>query len=161
MITIEKIDEFRKRTNASYEEAKVYLERYDGDMVEAVIEFEKKHGKTSSSSTKKSFGESVKEFFTKLYNTRLIVTKDKNVIVNLSLLFIIIVALFAFWILIIGGVMALLLGYKFKIKQYEETVNVDDLVKDVSDRVKNFADANTKKDENKNTESKENEYTVE
>ncbi|NLZ73575.1 MAG: hypothetical protein GX905_07140, partial [Bacteroidales bacterium] len=37
----ELIDEFRKRTNASYDEAKYYLERTNGDLLEAVIAYEK------------------------------------------------------------------------------------------------------------------------
>ena len=35
-ITLEQIDLVRKRTNASYKEAKEALERFDGDVVEAL-----------------------------------------------------------------------------------------------------------------------------
>jgi hypothetical protein len=41
MITIEQIDEFRKRTNSSYEDARVFLERHQGDVLDAIIDFEK------------------------------------------------------------------------------------------------------------------------
>lgn len=35
------IDEFRRRTNASYDEAKYYLERHNGDLLSAIIAFER------------------------------------------------------------------------------------------------------------------------
>ena len=35
------IDEFRRRTHSSYDEARYYLERYNGDLLEAIIAFEK------------------------------------------------------------------------------------------------------------------------
>ena len=38
---IKLIDEFRRRTNASYEEARYYLERCNGDLIEAIVAFEK------------------------------------------------------------------------------------------------------------------------
>lgn len=41
MITMEQIDEFRKRTNSSYEDAKYYLERNNGDVLDAIIDFER------------------------------------------------------------------------------------------------------------------------
>ena len=47
MITMEQIDEFRKRTNSSYEDAKYYLERNNGDVLDAIIDFER--SKTGSS----------------------------------------------------------------------------------------------------------------
>lgn len=42
MITIEQIDELRKRLDVSYEEAKEALEACNGDMLEAIIYLEKK-----------------------------------------------------------------------------------------------------------------------
>jgi len=40
-ISLELIDEMRKRTNCSYQEAKELLEKHNGDIIEAIIEFEK------------------------------------------------------------------------------------------------------------------------
>lgn len=40
-MNFELIDEFRRRTNASYDEAKHYLERTNGDLLEAVIAYER------------------------------------------------------------------------------------------------------------------------
>jgi translation elongation factor EF-Ts len=41
---MEQIDEMRKRTNCSYQEAKELLEKNNGDLLEAIVEFEKKYG---------------------------------------------------------------------------------------------------------------------
>jgi hypothetical protein len=41
MVTIEMVEEFRRRTNCSYDDAKYYLEKYNGDMLEAIIAFER------------------------------------------------------------------------------------------------------------------------
>jgi len=41
MITIEQIDELRKRLDVTYEEAKEALEACNGDMLEAIIYLEK------------------------------------------------------------------------------------------------------------------------
>ena len=41
MITMEQIDEYRKRTNSSYEDAKYYLERNNRDVLDAIIDFER------------------------------------------------------------------------------------------------------------------------
>ncbi len=41
-IDIKLIDEMRKRTNCSYQEAKELLEKHNGDLIEAIVEFERK-----------------------------------------------------------------------------------------------------------------------
>ena len=53
--------------------------------------------------------------FSVLYRTRLTVTKDGATILNLSMLFSIISLLSAPWLVIIGGVVALAMGYRFAI----------------------------------------------
>ena len=53
MITIEQIDEFRKRTHSSYEDAKFFLEKNNGDILDAIIDFERtKTGRNQSSKSK-------------------------------------------------------------------------------------------------------------
>ncbi len=49
MVTIEMIDEFRRRTGASYDEAKTLLARHNGDILEAIIEYERVSSKGSYS----------------------------------------------------------------------------------------------------------------
>jgi len=42
MITMEQVDEFRKRTNSSYEDAKYFLERNKVDVLDSIIDFERR-----------------------------------------------------------------------------------------------------------------------
>lgn len=108
MITMEMIDQFRKRTNCSYEEAKMYLERNNGDIVDAIVDFEKNHGKVKYEAKSSKF----KDFFSKAYRTRLVVENNNTVILNLSLLFVGLFVLFTLRslpIIIISFVIALLL----------------------------------------------------
>ena len=37
------IDEFRRRTNASYDQARYYLERFNWDLLEAIIAYEREN----------------------------------------------------------------------------------------------------------------------
>ena len=47
-----KIDEIRKRTNATYEAAKLALEKASGDVVQALVELEKSSARRGSSKSK-------------------------------------------------------------------------------------------------------------
>jgi len=51
-ITLERIDELRKRANVGYKEAKEALVECDGDMVEAIIFIEERYGVKDSQKTK-------------------------------------------------------------------------------------------------------------
>lgn len=55
--------------------------------------------------------------FSKLFRTRLKVVKDNVTILNVSMLFLIISALCAFWLVLIGAAAALLLGYRFAVEK--------------------------------------------
>ena len=77
-------------------------------------------------------------FFSMLYRTRLMVTKGETTIVNLSLLFSVIALLCAPWLVIIGAIVALVLGYRFGIERNAPAFDKDfeHLVKDAADNVK-------------------------
>jgi len=77
-------------------------------------------------------------FFSVLYRTRLMITKGDTTIVNLSLLFSVISLLCAPWLVIVGAIIALLLGYKFAINRNAEGFDKDfeHVVKDAADHVK-------------------------
>lgn len=48
-VTLEQVERLREKTNVSYEEAKAILERHNGDLLEALIELERK-GKSDTAS---------------------------------------------------------------------------------------------------------------
>lgn len=163
MVTMEMIDQFRKRTNCSYEEAKMYLERNQGNMVDAIVDFERNHNKVKNEvKTSK-----LKNFFSKAYNTRLIVENKGTPVVNLSVLFIALFVLFtlrSLAVIIISCVVALLLGYRFSIQKYTgDNLDINKYFNDVSKNAGTTAQNNQSyQDPNaENRQEKPDEYTVE
>lgn len=92
----------------------------------------------------------VNNIFSKLYRTRIKVTKDSTTIINLSLAFTIVSALLAIWLVVIGVVVALLLGYRFSIQKDapEFSGDLKEVVDDATDNVKDVVRSFTKKDDN-------------
>ena len=77
-------------------------------------------------------------FFSILYRTRLMMTKGETIILNLSLLFSIIALLCAPWLVIVGAIVALVLGYRFAIERNAAAFDKDfeHVVKDAANNVK-------------------------
>jgi len=80
--------------------------------------------------------------FSFLYRTRVVITKEDATVINLSILFIIISLLFAPWVVILGAVAALALGYHFAIDRNAAGFNGDfsRVVKNAADSVKNVVE---------------------
>ena len=76
--------------------------------------------------------------FSLLYRTRLLVTKGNSQIINLSILFSVIALLCAPWLVIVGAIVALVLGYHFSIERdaAEFDRDFENVVKDAADNVK-------------------------
>jgi hypothetical protein len=140
-ISMEQIDEMRKRTNCSYHEAKVLLEKHNGDLVEAIIEFEKKHSSKSNKENGKShsFGQKVKDLIHKGFVTRFVIEKDENTILNISvniLILAVILTMPVFWIYPVLFIVLYLVGYKFRLRREGEEVNINEIVDEFGDKVK-------------------------
>lgn len=77
-------------------------------------------------------------FFGLLYRTRIVITKGETTILNLSLLFSILSLLFAPWLVVIGAIVALVMGYKFAINRNAPEFDKDfeHVVKDAASNVK-------------------------
>ncbi|RNC28571.1 MAG: hypothetical protein AWM53_01405 [Candidatus Dichloromethanomonas elyunquensis] len=181
-ITMEQIDEIRKRTNCSYQEAKELLDQHDGDLIEAVIAFEKKHGHKSkhhsySSDKNHRLGKKVKELLQKGFVTRLIIEKEESTVLNVPvniLLLVMFITMPVFWLYIILSITIYLMGYKIRIKKEEgEEVNINDIVDGIGSKVRTAAEqmrekpgekeGNNPKNNSKDTGKKDdyNEVTVE
>ncbi|NLT94411.1 MAG: DUF4342 domain-containing protein [Clostridia bacterium] len=161
-ITIELIDEMRKRTNCSYQEAKELLEKHNGDLIEAIIEFEKSqpahtrhfhhHHKHSS------FCSTIKKLFQKSSVTRFIVEKNGETYLNvpiifLALLVLITIPFFWFYILLVAGLY--IMGYKIRIKKVTgQTVEINEIMDDLSNKVKTAAEKMKEDPESQTQEQK-------
>lgn len=88
-----------------------------------------------------------KGFFSVLYRTRFRASKNGETVVNLSLLFSIIALLSAPWLVILGLLAALVMGYRFSIDPdglgFEQSF--DDVVRNAATNVKQVVDNVTEK----------------
>lgn len=77
-------------------------------------------------------------FFALMYRTRIVITKGDSTVLNLSMLFSIIALLCAPWLVIVGAIVALALGYKFAIERNAAAFDKDfeHVVKDAAENVK-------------------------
>ncbi len=162
-IGIEQIDEMRKRTNCSYQEAKELLEKHNGDLIDAIVDFEKNHGsrmydknakehkggQQKNNDHAKSFGSKVKELIQKGFVTRFSIEKDANVILNIPVNILIIAVLVTmpiFWIYVIAFIAMYFMGYKIRIRKQEGgDVDLNEMMDDLSSKVRTAADKMTEK----------------
>lgn len=86
-------------------------------------------------------------FFSVLYRTRFRASKNGQTVVNLSMLFSIIALLSAPWLVILGLLAALVMGYRFSIDKnglgFEQSF--DDVVKNAAINVKETVESVTEK----------------
>lgn len=165
-ITMEQIDELRKRTNCSYEEAKSLLEKHNGSVLEAIVELEKKQRFNNNDTNEgKSFFDKLKALVRKGFQTRFVILNKNETILNLSINFMILVFIFAIHLAIIGLVVALFMGYTFRIRKNSGCdIDVDKIISNVTDKVKKTANDIVEDTPEKKTQSTDkgyNEVTVE
>ena len=81
--------------------------------------------------------------FAFLYRTRVKVYREDTIILNLSLLFMILAVLSAPWLVIAGGVFALVLGYRFRLERNaaEFSSSFDEIMQNAAQNVKNAMDS--------------------
>lgn len=178
-INLELIDEMRRRTNCSYQEAKELLEKNNGDLLEAIVEFEKKYGskfigtqnKTSQGVNEPGLGEKVSSLIKKGFKTRFIIEKGKETMLNISvnvLILLMLIAIPVFWLIPVALIVVYLLGYRIRIrKEQGEDIDISKEMDKVRNKVKTAAEKETEKAEAKcNCEQKSddngcNEITIE
>lgn len=116
--SLESIEMIRERAQVTYEEARAALEQCNDDVLEALIYLEKR-GKINSSS-----GEKAKGFFAKVkklvkasFQTKFIISKDQETIINLPVAVVIIVTLLVPPLAILGLLVALFTGCRFRVEK--------------------------------------------
>lgn len=168
-ISIEQIDEIRKRTNCSYQEARELLQKHDGDIIEAVIEFEQKQGhrfKQKTGKNEEGYGGKFKRLIHKGFVTRFVIEKDENTILNISLNILLLAVLFTmpiFWLYPLMLILLYLLGYKIRIRKGKgQEVDINQIVDGISSRVKTatekISEVGKEEDELKKEEKKDDGY---
>lgn len=164
-INMELIDEMRKRTNCSYQEAKELLEKHNGDLIDAIIEFETRHGSQSHAHGKHkqrscntgNHGQKAKQAVHKGFATRVVIEKDQTVILNLSVIILLIAVLItlpAFWIWPLAFIILYLCGYKIRIKKETgDELDINNMVDEFGNKIKTPAQGNPQKPAEKTTAS--------
>lgn len=136
MITIDQIDEFRKRTNSSYEDAKYYLEKNNGDILDAIIDFERSKTGRTNKKQHNDFGKNFADILQKGFDTRIFV-EDKNSIL-FSIPVILLILFIPLWVpVMILAMLLLVLGYKFSIRDVKsQDVNVNNIFKNINEKMR-------------------------
>ena len=136
-VNLELIDELRKRANVSYEDARDALEKCNGDMVEALIYLEKE--KKIKPDNSKDFFDTVKSIITKGNNTNFIIQKKDKIILSFPVTIVVIITVFAPYIVIPGILLALVFGYRIKFQgKNGDDMKVNETLDKVSDSVNNM-----------------------
>jgi hypothetical protein len=135
-ITLEKIELVKDRTGVSYGEAKEALEAAQGNVVDAIIAIEES---INLSATAKVIDQSsqvveiIKGYIRKGNVSRIVVSKDKEVVMNLSVNVGIVGTLLGPWAAIIGILFAF--GLKYKIELVLDDGNVIDITEKAGDKL--------------------------
>ncbi|MDR3225230.1 MAG: DUF4342 domain-containing protein [Clostridiales Family XIII bacterium] len=135
-ITLEKIELVKDRTGVSYKDAKDALEAADGNVVDAIIAVEEQ---VNLSGTAKVIDKSsdmlevIKDYVRSGNVSKIIVSKEEDVLLNLPVNATIIGALVAPWAALIGTVVCF--GLKYKIELQLDDGNVIDITEKTTDKV--------------------------
>jgi hypothetical protein len=134
-INLEQIDELRKRTNVSYEDAKNALEQCSGDLLEALVFLEKQNKikPEMKSCEQNSFFNAIKKLIKKGNETNFIVQKHDIVVLNISLTILTILTVVATPVVIVGLILALVTNHKIRIqKKNHEDLEVNNVFNKMS-----------------------------
>lgn len=136
---IHMIDEFRRRTNASYDEASYYLEKHNGDLLEAIIAFEREktgfQGQGTAHSRTGGFVNGLIKGIQMLFDTKLIIT-DKNLKTFNIPIILPLILIPAWHVFIIMAIVMYFMGFRFTFHKIPDAnVNVESIVNKIKDKV--------------------------
>ena len=140
--TVEDIEILRQKSGISYEEAINLLEYHNGSLARSLVDLEKNgrlrepkpaHG----TATKGGKGRGA---LNTLFRIRVRLLKGDTVVANLSVLFVLLSLLLAPWLVVLGCVAALVMGYRIAIARNDPAFardSLDQLFKHAGTNVKN------------------------
>lgn len=132
-VTLEMIDELRKRANVGYKEAKEALERFEGDMVEALSYLDGEKKIKNSGINGSSIWDTCKGVIGKLNKIKLRISKNDNTILNIPSTIAILIGLVTLPIFIGALLLAIITGCKIRlIKENGEDFSINKHIEKVS-----------------------------
>lgn len=117
-ISLELIEKLKEKVNVSYEDAKEALEKCNGDLVDALIYLEKgdKIKAVPQENKSSGFWNTVKKWIKRGNDTRLVISKKDETILNTSINIFLLLAIFATPVVLIALLLLLFTGHKFRLK---------------------------------------------
>lgn len=137
-MNIQMIDEFRRRTNASYDEARYYLERNNGDLLEAIIAFERDrrgyhHAGRQKTCESGGFARGIVRVIQRLFDIKVVIT-DKSLKSYRIPIIIPIALLPALHFMVLMAVIMMFMGFKFS---FQEMPDPNANIQSIIDKIKN------------------------
>jgi hypothetical protein len=135
-VTLEQIDELRKRANVGYKEAKEALEMFDGDLVEALAYLDgEKKTKADGINGSDILGK-IKSLISKGNKIKLKISKNDTPIINVPITLVILVGIFIFPFLAASLILAVVTGCKIRlVKNNGEDCSINKHIERVSNVV--------------------------
>ena len=131
--SLEIIEMIRERAHVTYEEARAALEQCNDDVVEALIYLEKQ-GKTNASAGDKmnGFFAKAKKLIKASFQTKFIISKNQETLLNLPVAIVIIVTLLVPPLVILGLLIALFTGCRFRVEKTGCDMKINKTFDDIS-----------------------------
>ncbi|EDU36580.1 DUF4342 domain-containing protein [Clostridium sporogenes] len=140
-VSLEQIDLLRKRANVSYEEAKEVLEKFDGDIIEALVYLEKNKKVNEDFGCESKFLNKIKVLIRKGNKTKVVVRKKEETVLKVPVNVVILCAALAFPVTIAATIIALVTKHTIRIeKNSGEDSKVNDILNKVSTKVNDIVD---------------------
>jgi hypothetical protein len=125
-ITLEQIDDLKRRANVGYKDAKEALEKFDGDLVEALAYLDGEKKIKSGNITGADVLSTCKNVVSKGNKIKLKITKNESTILNLPLTLVIIIGIITMPLTIASIVLAIFTGCKIRfIKENGESCSIN------------------------------------
>lgn len=139
--TIEDVEILRQKSGVSYEEAVNLLEYHNGSLARALVDLEKNGRiKQSKAAVNPEHHRGGRRLLDTLYRIRLKIAKGQVTVINLSSLFVIFSVLVAPWLVVIGFILALLLGYRISVDRGSHDFSgesVESMLRNAGNNVRN------------------------
>lgn len=149
--TIEDIELIRRKSGISYQEAVALLDYHNGNVARALVDLERngriKEGAAETTREKNGFSatvngkpvtkSSVMDLVHKCFRARVKIRREETPILNVSALFAVLALLISPHLVIIGLIIALVLGYKFSFDKHDHAFDGENLERTVRSAAEN------------------------
>lgn len=140
-ITIEQIDTVKTRANVGYKEAKEILEKFDGDVVQAILYLEEENKiKSDIKLANTSYFKKAKSLVSKLNKITVEIYKKQNTVLRIPMSLAIVFSIIGLPAVLVGLVIAIFTGHRIKIENSNgEGYEINETLDKVSDKAVDLA----------------------